>query len=112
MKKKEKTKEKQPQIEEQKPSNRQLLFGNWTGKLPQSLLNEHCQREKWEKPKYFVNQTPKVFKCCVQLGKKNKKTGEIDTIDYRVNQYFDSAQMAKHVMNTNTVDRNLCFAPY
>lgn len=31
---------------------RQQLFGNWTGKLPAVLLNEHCQKEQWEKPEY------------------------------------------------------------
>ena len=38
-----------------KPETRQLIGGaSWTGKLPVSLLSEHCQKQKWAKPEYTM----------------------------------------------------------
>ena len=32
-------------------------FG-WTGKLPVTLLNEHCQKQKWGKCQYDMSRKP------------------------------------------------------
>lgn len=38
-----------------KPDTRTLIGGaSWTGKLPMSLLSEHCQKQKWDKPEYTM----------------------------------------------------------
>ena len=39
----------QPEAEK-KPDTRTLIAGSsWTGKLPQTLFNEHCQKQRWER---------------------------------------------------------------
>jgi len=38
-----------------KPDTRALIGGaSWTGKLPVNMLNEHCQKQRWEKPEYTM----------------------------------------------------------
>ena len=38
-----------------KPDTKTLIGGaSWTGKLPVNLFNEHCQKQKWEKPEYTM----------------------------------------------------------
>jgi hypothetical protein len=38
-----------------KPTARSLVGGaSWTGKLPMSILSEHCQKQRWEKPEYTM----------------------------------------------------------
>jgi hypothetical protein len=38
-----------------KPTARTLIGGaSWTGKLPTSILSEHCQKQRWEKPEYTM----------------------------------------------------------
>lgn len=45
--------------EPKKPTTRELIGGaSWTGKLPVTLLAEHCQRQKWDKPEYTM------VSCC------------------------------------------------
>ena len=42
-----------------KTDTRTLIGGaSWTGKLPVSLLAEHCQKQKWQKPEYTM-----VYSC-------------------------------------------------
>lgn len=40
--------------EQQRVSNRAKIASSqsWTGKLPASLLHEHCQKLKWHKPEF------------------------------------------------------------
>lgn len=41
-----------------KPDTRALIGGaSWTGKLPVNMLNEHCQKQHWEKPEYTMVQS-------------------------------------------------------
>ncbi|TKX22105.1 putative ATP-dependent RNA helicase ucp12 [Elsinoe australis] len=66
-----------------KPDTRTLIGGaSWTGKLPLNLLNEHCQRAKWEKPEYTMSRSsaPPGFYSHVILRNKNAKTGEVTTL--------------------------------
>lgn len=44
-----------------KPTAREVIGGaSWTGKLPQNLFNEHCQRAKWERPDYTMVKVPSI----------------------------------------------------
>ena len=63
---------------EKKPDTRTLIAGSsWTGKLPMTLFNEHCQKQKWEKPEYTVHRTSNGYTGGVILKQKNAKTQEI-----------------------------------
>ena len=38
-----------------RPDVKKIIGGaSWTGKLPVSLLSEHCQKQKWDKPEYTM----------------------------------------------------------
>ncbi|KAF4553820.1 Helicase associated domain (HA2)-containing protein 1 [Elsinoe fawcettii] len=66
-----------------KPDTRTLIAGaSWTGKLPLNLFNEHCQKQKWEKPEYTMSRSsaPPGFWSSVILRNKNPKTGEVTTL--------------------------------
>ena len=53
---------------EKKPDTRTLIAGaSWTGKLPMTLFNEHCQKQRWEKPEYDVRSGAKGFTGSVVL---------------------------------------------
>lgn len=70
----------QPEAEK-KPDTRTLIAGSsWTGKLPQTLFNEHCQKQRWERPEYTVHKSSGGFTGGVILRQKNPKTGEITVL--------------------------------
>jgi ATP-dependent RNA helicase DHX57 len=70
----------QPEAEK-KPDTRTLIAGaSWTGKLPQTLFNEHCQKQRWERPEYTVHRQPGGFTGAVLLRQKHPKTGEITAL--------------------------------
>jgi len=62
-----------------RPTVRQLIGGaSWTGKLPVNLLNEHCQRQRWETPEYTTHKLKDgSFTVFISLSSKNPKTGEV-----------------------------------
>ncbi|KAI6809166.1 P-loop containing nucleoside triphosphate hydrolase protein [Hortaea werneckii] len=64
---------------EKKPDTRTLIAGSsWTGKLPMTLFNEHCQKQRWEKPEYIMHRTKSgKFAGGVILRQKNQKTQEV-----------------------------------
>ncbi|KAF2723615.1 P-loop containing nucleoside triphosphate hydrolase protein [Polychaeton citri CBS 116435] len=67
-----------PQEAEKRPDTRTLIAGpSWTGKLPMTLMNEHAQKQRWEKPEYTTHKTAKGFTGAVILRQKNTKTGMI-----------------------------------
>ena len=68
-----------PPDAEKKPDTRTLIAGSsWTGKLPQTLFNEHCQKQKWEKPEYTIHgNAARGFTGAVVIRQKNQKTQEI-----------------------------------
>lgn len=54
---------------------------SWTGKLPATLLHEHCQKQKWEKLQFDMKGGPdKGFVAIAVLAKKNVKTGQVETV--------------------------------
>lgn len=70
-----------PPEAEKKPDTRTLIAGaSWTGKLPQTLFNEHCQKQKWEKPEYTIHRSPQGFTGGVIIKQKNTKTQQITTL--------------------------------
>ncbi|KAJ1955804.1 helicase, partial [Linderina pennispora] len=57
----------------EKPNPNKLLFGNWTGKTPVTLLNEFVQKSKWQRPDYNMHGGPsKGFSCTIRLTKIEK----------------------------------------
>ncbi|KAK5119101.1 hypothetical protein LTR62_000312 [Meristemomyces frigidus] len=70
------------EAEKKRADTRTLLAGaSWTGKLPQTLFNEHVQKQAtWQKPDYSVRQTPNGFTGAVTLRQKNPKTQEITVL--------------------------------
>lgn len=66
---------------EKKPDTRTLIAGSsWTGKLPQTLFNEHCQKQRWERPEYTIHKANGGFTGAVILRQKHPKTGEITVL--------------------------------
>ncbi|TKA29235.1 hypothetical protein B0A50_03745 [Salinomyces thailandicus] len=69
-----------PQPEaEKKPDTRTLIAGSsWTGKLPMTLFNEHCQKQRWDKPEYTMHRN-KGGKHVggVIIRQRNQKTQEV-----------------------------------
>jgi HrpA-like RNA helicase len=91
--------------EPKKPDTRTLIAGaSWTGKLPMTLFNEHCQKQRFEKPEYTVHRNGKGFTGAVVLRQKNPKTHEITELpaihppnDYNKERGTqDSAVEARH----------------
>jgi ATP-dependent RNA helicase DHX57 len=67
--------------EAKKPDTRTLIGGaSWTGKLPQTMFNEHCQKQKWERPEYTVHRNPNGWTGGVIIKQKNPKTHELVTL--------------------------------
>lgn len=79
---KEKRKNKKPieEPEEIKKPQRGLAIGDnfgWTGKLPATLLHEHCQKQKWGKVIFDMKKTSKGFIGIANLSWENPKTKEV-----------------------------------
>lgn len=78
--------------EEPPPNNQQVKNRNgravvaqtssWTGKLPGSLLHEHCQKQKWGKVEYDMKKLPEGFIAVPQLSWENPKTKELIQIKF------------------------------
>lgn len=65
-----------------KPTAKQIIGGaSWTGKLPVNLLNEHCQKQQWEKPDYDMRKFPDGYSCTVTLSAKDPKTKELTKLE-------------------------------
>ncbi|GEQ72968.1 hypothetical protein JCM33374_g6656 [Metschnikowia sp. JCM 33374] len=63
----------------QKPQ-RGLAIGDnfgWTGKLPATLLYEHCNKQKWNKVIFDMRKTSKGFIGIVDLSWENPKTKQV-----------------------------------
>lgn len=65
-----------------KPTVKQIIGGqSWTGKLPVNLLQEHCQKMKWQKPDYIQRKNSDGFSSMVVLSAKNAKTQEVTKLE-------------------------------
>ncbi|KAF9391446.1 hypothetical protein CPB97_006549 [Podila verticillata] len=88
------------------PEPSRSVFPGWTGKTPSSLLHEHCQKNDWEKPTFDVKRTQRGFVCTVVLGKRNRKTGQIETVTFTPTDCFKStAAEARHYGATYALHR-------
>ncbi|KAK9449238.1 P-loop containing nucleoside triphosphate hydrolase protein [Limtongia smithiae] len=56
---------------------------SWTGKLPATLLYEHCQKQGWEKVNYDMYQSHGGFTATAILGHRNPKTHQIEIVKFR-----------------------------
>lgn len=80
VKEKKKGKQVTEEQEETKKPQRGLAIGDnfgWTGKLPATLLHEHCQKQKWGKVIFDMKKVPKGFIGIANLSWENPKTKEI-----------------------------------
>jgi ATP-dependent RNA helicase DHX57 len=64
---------------------RKIIGGNsWTGKLPQTLLNELCQKQKWNRPDFSMRKMPEVngggYRSTVKLSRTDPKTKETTSL--------------------------------
>ncbi|KAL8869469.1 MAG: hypothetical protein Q9174_004250, partial [Haloplaca sp. 1 TL-2023] len=96
-----------------KPDARQLIGGaSWTGKLPMTLLSEHCQKQKWAKPEYTMSKTSSGFLSTVILKSTDPKTKELTTLppfllppSYKAVAAQPSAVEARHFAATYALFR-------
>lgn len=83
-------------------------FG-WTGKLPATLLHEHCQKQKWNKVIFDMKKTPKGFIGIVNLSWENPKTKEIIHVkmipDSDLYQPKETTNEARHFVATYALHR-------
>lgn len=68
------TMEPVPEDGPKKPDTRTLIGGaSWTGKLPLNMFNEHCQKQKWDKPEYtMVHLIVTSFKIVQNVNLTNR----------------------------------------
>lgn len=77
-------------------------FG-WTGKLPMTLLYEHCQRNKWNKPIIDIHKPQGKCKAVITLSWENPKTKELIKIPYNNGKLLPTINEAKHYAATFTL---------
>ncbi|CCE82984.1 Piso0_002757 [Millerozyma farinosa CBS 7064] len=61
------------------PNRGLAVAGNfgWTGKLPATLVHEHCQKQKWNKPIFDMKRNSKGFIGIAKLSWINPQTKEV-----------------------------------
>ncbi|RCK64517.1 hypothetical protein Cantr_00371 [Candida viswanathii] len=80
-------------------------FG-WTGKLPVTLLNEHCQKQKWGKCQYDMMKRGNGFVGLVTLNWENPKTKEMISIKLKGNyEPKETTNEARHMVATFVLHR-------
>lgn len=75
----------EPQTTAKQPGKGRAIVAqtsSWTGKLPGSLLHEHCQKQKWGKVEYDMKKLPAGFIAVPQLSWENPKTKELVQIKF------------------------------
>lgn len=87
--------------------------GQWTGKLPAQLLNEHAQKNKWERVEYLCRnkgtEEDGKYSCTVVLGRRNAKTKEVEKVRFdmpdSLNPVQPTALEARHLAATYAMHR-------
>lgn len=72
----------EPTVDALKPQ-RGLAIGDnfgWTGKLPATLLYEHCQKNKWGKPIFDMRKSSKGFTGVVKLSWESPKREMVELV--------------------------------
>ncbi|KAK7204832.1 putative DEAD/DEAH box helicase [Myxozyma melibiosi] len=72
-------------LQKSAPSAKAIVAASssWTGKLPATLLHEHCQKQGWEKVNYDMIHSSGGFIATAILGVRNPKTSQIETVKFR-----------------------------
>ena len=65
---------------------------SWTGKLPGALLQEHCQKKRWNKVNYDMRRVKDGFVATAELSWKNPKTQEVMHIKMHPPAFLVKAQ--------------------
>lgn len=55
---------------------------SWTGKLPAQLLNEYCQKLKWERVEYPIKGSNDSHVASVVVARRNPKTKQVEKIRF------------------------------
>lgn len=88
---------------------RGLVIGDnfgWTGKLPVTLLNEHCQKQKWNKCDYSMMKKSSGVVCIVTLSWENPKTKELISIKFKPDYTpKETTNEARHMSATFVLHR-------
>ncbi|KAI5961590.1 ucp12 [Candida pseudojiufengensis] len=97
-----------PNDDIKKPS-RGLVIGEnfgWTGKLPVTLLNEHVQKQKWNKVQYDMIKRSQGFIGIFTLSWENPKTKETLSIKFQPQyQPKQTTNEARHMTATYVLHR-------
>jgi len=82
---------------------------SWTGKLPGALLQEHCQKKRWNKVNYDMRRVKDGFVATAELSWKNPKTQEVVHIKMHPPAFLVKAQEtpleARHYAATYALHR-------
>lgn len=100
-------------LKDQKPAKtgRSIVAqsSSWTGKLPSSMLHEHCQKQKWNKVDYDMKKLPDGFLAVPVLSWKNPKTSETIVVKYHPPKEIvkpqETALEARHYAATYALHR-------
>ncbi|KAK9236756.1 P-loop containing nucleoside triphosphate hydrolase protein [Lipomyces kononenkoae] len=93
------------------PSAKSIVAASssWTGKLPATLLHEHCNKLGWEKITYDMRSSPGGFTATAILGQRNPKTSQIETVKFTPTGNLvgpqPTALEARHFAATYTLHR-------
>ncbi|KAK9370309.1 P-loop containing nucleoside triphosphate hydrolase protein [Lipomyces kononenkoae] len=93
------------------PSAKSIVAASssWTGKLPATLLHEHCNKLGWEKVAYDMRNSPGGFTATAILGQRNPKTSQIETVKFTPTNDLVAPQPtaleARHFAATYTLHR-------
>ncbi|KAK9490155.1 P-loop containing nucleoside triphosphate hydrolase protein [Lipomyces doorenjongii] len=93
------------------PSAKSIVAASssWTGKLPATLLHEHCNKLGWEKVTYDMRRSPGGYTATAILGQRNAKTSQIETIKFTPTENIvgpqPTALEARHIAATYTLHR-------
>lgn len=82
---------------------------SWTGKLPGALLQEHCQKKRWNKVNYDMRRVKDGFVATAELSWRNPKTQEVVHIKMHPPAFLVKAQEtpleARHYAATYALHR-------
>lgn len=106
-KKKDKSKDQTPPKTEEKPTRGIAVGENfgWTGKLPLTLLYEHCQKQKWTKPVINCKHTSYGYSTHITLLWENPKTKQMIKLHYDPKLERPTANESKHLSATYVLYR-------
>ncbi|WEJ93126.1 Putative ATP-dependent RNA helicase ucp12 [Yamadazyma tenuis] len=100
--------DQKPTSEPENKPTRGIVVGDnfgWTGKLPLTLLYEHCQRQKWPKPIINCSSSSYGYSTHITLLWENPKTKEMIRLNYNPKLTKATANESKHLTATYVLYR-------